>query len=84
MKFEEIVELGSPPPEQELETVARVQDPVHAATASPQPNNEDSDSYDDDYDSDDGSIPESALIDELERAEFEPYTDDGVLHDFAD
>lgn len=81
MKAEQIIELTSSQPEKKLETVARVQDPVNGA-APPQLNEQDLENRDDysDSDSDDESIPESALIDELERAEFEPYTDDGWLN----
>lgn len=81
MKTDAVVDLSSPQPEKQLESVARVQDPVNTA---PLPQLIDQDDLEDGVDldvsddsEDDSEIAESALTDELERAEFEPYTDDG-------
>lgn len=82
MKPDDLVDLSSSHPETELESVARVQDPVNAA---PLPQLIDQDELEDgveleisdDSEDDDSEISEAALTDELERAEFEPYTDDG-------
>lgn len=82
MKPDDIVDLSSSQPEKQLESVARVQDPVNTA---PLPQLIDQDDLEDgveldvsdDSEDDDDELDESALTDELERAEFEPYTDDG-------
>ncbi|KAH0292702.1 SIR2-domain-containing protein, partial [Aureobasidium sp. EXF-3399] len=84
MKVDDIVDSSSSQPEKQLETVARVQDPVNPTPLPPlveHDNLEHGDDLDgsndfDDDDDDDDEIEESALTDELERAEFEPYTDD--------
>lgn len=77
MKEEDIIGLASSQAENKpkLETVARVQDPINAA---PHQLNEDLEGRDDDS-LDEEDIPTSALEEELERAEFEPYTDDGMI-----
>jgi NAD-dependent histone deacetylase SIR2 len=82
MKVEDLADLTSSQPETQLESVARVQDPVNTAPLPQlveQDHLEDSDDLDesDDSEDDDDEIAASALQDELERAEFEPYTDDG-------
>jgi NAD-dependent histone deacetylase SIR2 len=82
MKVEDLADLTSSQSEKQLESVARVQDPVNTAPLPQlveQDQLEDSDDLDESYDSedDDDEIAASALQDELERAEFEPYTDDG-------
>ncbi|KAG9595968.1 SIR2-domain-containing protein, partial [Aureobasidium melanogenum] len=81
MKADDVVDLSSSQPDKQLESVARVQDPVNTA---PLPQLIDQDELEDgveldvsdDSEDDDSEIAESALTDELERAEFEPYTDD--------
>lgn len=88
MKVEDLVELSSSQPEKQLETVARVQDPINPAPLPPlveQDDHEDGDDLDesDDSEDNDDDIEESALTDELERAEFEPYTDDGKFAKFT-
>jgi NAD-dependent histone deacetylase SIR2 len=79
MKVEDLADLTSSQSEKQLESVARVQDPVNTAQLVEQDHLEDSDDLDesDDSEDDDDEIAASALQDELERAEFEPYTDDG-------
>jgi NAD-dependent histone deacetylase SIR2 len=82
MKVEDLADLTSSQSEKQLESVARVQDPVNTAPLPQlveQDQLEDSDDLDesDDSEDDDDEIAASALQDELERAEFEPYTDDG-------
>jgi hypothetical protein len=82
MKIDDLVELTSSQPEKQLESVARVQDPVNTAPLPQlveQDDLEDSDDLDesDDSEDDDDELAQSALSDELERSEFEPYTDDG-------
>jgi NAD-dependent histone deacetylase SIR2 len=82
MKVEDLADLTSSQSEKQLESVARVQDPVNTAPLPQlveQDHLEDSDDLDESDDSkdDDDEIAASALQDELERAEFEPYTDDG-------
>lgn len=82
MKADDVVDLSSSQPEKQLESVARVQDPVNTA---PLPQLIDQDDLEDgveldvsdDSEDEDDELDESALTDELERAEFEPYTDDG-------
>lgn len=82
MKPDDVVDLSSSQPEKQLESVARVQDPVNTA---PLPQLIDQDDLEDgveldvsdDSEDDADELDESALMDELERAEFEPYTDDG-------
>ncbi|KAI4769311.1 SIR2-domain-containing protein, partial [Aureobasidium sp. EXF-8846] len=81
MKIDDLVELTSSQPEKQLESVARVQDPVNTAPLPQlveQDDLEDSDDLDesDDSEDDDDELAQSALSDELERSEFEPYTDD--------
>lgn len=90
MKVDDLVDSSSSHPEKQLETVARVQDPVNPTPLPPliEHNHlEDGDdldeSNDSDSDDDDDEIEESALTDELERAEFEPYTDDGKFAKFT-
>lgn len=88
MNAEQVIDLSTSQPEKKLETVARVQDPVNAAPAPPQLSEQEVENGDDytDESSDDGSevgrIPVSVLNDELERAEFEPYTDEGEFDDY--
>ena len=82
MMGDNLVDLTSSQPEKQLESVARVQDPVNSATlpqlVEPDDLEDDTDDLEDsESESDDSDIFESALTDELERAEFEPYTDDG-------
>jgi NAD-dependent histone deacetylase SIR2 len=82
MKADDVVDLSSSQAEKQLESVARGQDPVNSA---PLPQLIDQDELEDgveldvsdDSEDEDSEIAESALTDELERAEFEPYTDDG-------
>jgi NAD-dependent histone deacetylase SIR2 len=76
MKVEDLADLTSSQSEKQLESVARVQDPVNTAPL-PQLVEQDHLEDSDDLDEDDDEIAASALQDELERAEFEPYTDDG-------
>ncbi|KAI4722332.1 SIR2-domain-containing protein [Aureobasidium sp. EXF-10727] len=83
MKADDLVDLTSPQPEKQLESVARVQDPVNTAPLPQlveQDHLDDADDLDDSSDGsddeDDSELAASALTDELERAEFEPYTDD--------
>ncbi|THV90885.1 SIR2-domain-containing protein [Aureobasidium pullulans] len=81
MMGDNLVDLTSSQPEKQLESVARVQDPVNSATlpqlVEPDDLEDDTDDLEDsESESDDSDIFESALTDELERAEFEPYTDD--------
>ena len=89
MKADGLVDLSSPQPEKQLETVARVQDPVNPAPLPPLVEHDDiqdGDDLDESNESDDDEddeIEESALTEELERAEFEPYTDDGKFAKFT-
>ncbi|CAD0082834.1 unnamed protein product [Aureobasidium vineae] len=83
MKADDLVDPTSPQPEKRLESVARVQDPVNTAPLPQlveQDHLDDADDLDDSSDGsddeDDSELAVSALTDELERAEFEPYTDD--------
>ena len=81
MKVDNLVDLSSSP-EKQLESVARVQDPVNTPPLPQlveQDDLEDGDdlSESDDSEDDDDELAASALVDELERSEFEPYTDDG-------
>ena len=69
MKVDDIVDLSSPQPEKQLESVARVQDPVNPAPLPQlveQDHLEDSDDLDesDDSEDDDDELAEAALNDE--------------------
>lgn len=88
MKVDNLVDLSSSQPEKQLESVARVQDHVNPAPLPPVVEQDDSEDGDDlgesdDSETDDDEIAESALTEELERAEFEPYTDDGKFAKFT-
>lgn len=88
MKVDDLVDLSSSQSEKQLETVARVQDPVNPKLPPlvEQDDLEDGDDLDSDDSEDSGDdeeIEESALTEELERAEFEPYTDDGEFAIFT-
>ncbi|KAI5264098.1 SIR2-domain-containing protein [Aureobasidium subglaciale] len=81
MKADDIVGLTSSQSDKQLESVARVQDPVNPPPL-PQlvehDDLEDVDDLDDESDDsdDESEISVSALNDELDRAEYEPYADD--------
>ncbi|KAI5196601.1 SIR2-domain-containing protein [Aureobasidium subglaciale] len=81
MKVDDIVDLTSSQPDKQLKSVARVQDPINPPPLPQLVEHEHLEDVEDLDDESDGSDDESeisvsALNDELDRAEYEPYADD--------